>query len=108
MVPENKTVVLTGHAELFTPKPSTPAPSPPPRPRPHPVLTLSVAARTAFLSRLSLQVYCRVSLENVLIRDVLPLCFFSLYALVFYVYCRVIPDVLSLMFFHVPPLGFLK
>ena len=31
-----------------------------------------------------------------------------LYALVFYVYCRVIPDVLSLMFFHVPPLGFLK
>ena len=27
--------------------------------------------------------------------------------LVFYVYCRVIPDVLSLMFFHVPPLGFL-
>ena len=35
-------------------------------------------------------------------------CFFLLYALVFYVYCRVIPDVLSLMFFHVPPLGFLK
>ena len=29
--------------------------------------------------------------------------FFLLYALVFYVYCRVIPDVLSLMFFHVPP-----
>ena len=26
-------------------------------------------------------------------------CFFLLYALVFYVYCRVIPDVLSLMFF---------
>ena len=26
----------------------------------------------------------------------------------FYVYCRVIPDVLSLMFFHVPTLGFLK
>ena len=35
-------------------------------------------------------------------------CFSLLYALVFYVYCRVIPDVLSLMFFHVPPLGFLK
>ena len=35
-------------------------------------------------------------------------CFFLLYALVFYVYCRVIPDVLSLIFFHVPPLGFLK
>ena len=35
-------------------------------------------------------------------------CFFLLYALVFYVHCRVIPDVLSLMFFHVPPLGFLK
>ena len=35
-------------------------------------------------------------------------CFFLLYALVFYFYCRVIPDVLSLMFFHVPPLGFLK
>ena len=35
-------------------------------------------------------------------------CFFLLYALVFCVYCRVIPDVLSLMFFHVPPLGFLK
>ena len=35
-------------------------------------------------------------------------CFFSLYALVFYVYCCVIPDVLSLMFFHVPPLGILK
>ena len=35
-------------------------------------------------------------------------CFFLLYALVFYVYCRVIPDVLSLMFFHVPSLGFLK
>ena len=32
-------------------------------------------------------------------------CFFLLYALVFYVYCRVLPDVLSLMFFHVPPLG---
>ena len=26
-------------------------------------------------------------------------CFFLLYALVFYVYCRVSPDVLSLMFF---------
>ena len=36
------------------------------------------------------------------------ICFFLLYALVFYVYCRVIPDVLSLMFFHVPPLGFLQ
>ena len=35
-------------------------------------------------------------------------CFFLLYALAFYVYCRVIPDVLSLIFFHVPPLGFLK
>ena len=35
-------------------------------------------------------------------------CFFLLYALVFYVYCRVLPYVLSLMFFHVPPLGFLK
>ena len=35
-------------------------------------------------------------------------CFFLLYALVFYVDCRVIPDVHSLMFFHVPPLGFLK
>ena len=35
-------------------------------------------------------------------------CFFLLYALVLYVYCRVLPDVLSLMFFHVPPLGFLK
>jgi len=35
-------------------------------------------------------------------------CLFLLYALVFYVYWRVIPDVLSLMFFHVPPLGFLK
>ena len=35
-------------------------------------------------------------------------CFFLLYALVFYVYCCVLPDVLSLMFFHVPPLGFLK
>ena len=34
--------------------------------------------------------------------------FFLLCALVIYVYCRVIPDVLSLMFFHVPPLGFLK
>ena len=33
-------------------------------------------------------------------------CFFSLYALVFYVYCCVIPDVLSLMFFHVPHWGF--
>ena len=32
-------------------------------------------------------------------------CFFLLYAIVFYVYCRVLPDVLSLMFFHVPPLG---
>ena len=32
-------------------------------------------------------------------------CFFLLYALVFYVYCRVIRDVLSLMFFHVPPTG---
>ena len=27
-------------------------------------------------------------------------CFFLLYALVFYVYRRVLPDVLSLMFFH--------
>ena len=27
-------------------------------------------------------------------------CFFLLYARVFYVYCRVLPDVLSLMFFH--------
>ena len=27
-------------------------------------------------------------------------CFFLLHALVFYVYCRVLPDVLSLMFFH--------
>ena len=35
-------------------------------------------------------------------------CFLLLYAFVFYVYCRVIPDVLSLMFFPVPPLGFLK
>ena len=35
-------------------------------------------------------------------------CFFLLYVLVFYVYCRVIPDVLSLMFFHVLRLGFLK
>ena len=35
-------------------------------------------------------------------------CFFLLYALVIYVYCRVLPDVLSLMFFHAPPLGFLK
>ena len=35
-------------------------------------------------------------------------CFFLLYALVFYVYCSVIPDVLSLMFFHVHSLGFLK
>ena len=35
-------------------------------------------------------------------------CFFLLYALVFYVYCRVLPDVFSLMFFHVPPQGFLK
>ena len=34
--------------------------------------------------------------------------FSFLYALVFYVYCRVLPDVFSLMFFHVPPLGFLK
>ena len=33
-------------------------------------------------------------------------CFFLLYALVFYVYCRVIPDVLSLMFFRVPHWGF--
>ena len=72
VVPENKTVVLTRHAESSTPKPSAPGPSPPPRPRPHPVLTLFVAARTAFLSRLSLQVYCRVSLENVLIGDALP------------------------------------
>ena len=40
--------------------------------------------------------------------DFVAVCFFLLYALVFYVYCRVIPDVLSLMFFHVPPLGFLK
>ena len=31
-------------------------------------------------------------------------CFFLLYALVFHVYCRVLPHVLSLMFFHVPPL----
>ena len=37
-------------------------------------------------------------------------CFFLLYALVFYVYCLVLPDVLSLMFFHVftASLGFLK
>ena len=35
-------------------------------------------------------------------------CFFLLRALVFYVYCRVLPDVLSLMLFRVPPLGFLK
>ena len=35
-------------------------------------------------------------------------CLFLLYALLFYVYCRVLPDVLSLMFFHVPPMGFLK
>ena len=28
-------------------------------------------------------------------------CFF-----LFYVYCRVLPDVLSLMFFYVPPLGY--
>ena len=37
-------------------------------------------------------------------------CFFLSYALVFFnVYCRVLPDVLqSLMFFHVPPLGFLE
>ena len=35
-------------------------------------------------------------------------CLFLLYALVFYVYCRVLPDVLSLMFYHVPPLEFLK
>ena len=35
-------------------------------------------------------------------------CFFLLYALVFYVYCRVLPDVLSLMFFHVWYMGFLK
>ena len=40
--------------------------------------------------------------------DFVAVCFFLLYALVFYVYCRVLPDVLSLMFFHVPPLGFLK
>ena len=33
-------------------------------------------------------------------------CFFLLYALIFYVYCRVLPDVLSLMFFYVPPLGY--
>ena len=32
-------------------------------------------------------------------------CFFLLYALIFYVYCCVLPDVLSLMFFHVPPSG---
>ena len=31
---------------------------------------------------------------------VAAVCFFLLYALVFYVYCRVLPDVLSLMFFH--------
>jgi len=35
-------------------------------------------------------------------------CFFLLYARVFYVYYRVLPDILSLMFFHVPQLGFLK
>ena len=38
-------------------------------------------------------------------------CFFLLYVLVVYVYCRVLPDVLSLVFFYVPPLralGFLK
>ena len=40
--------------------------------------------------------------------DFVFVCFFLLYALVFYAYCRVISDVLSLMFFHVPPLGFLK
>ena len=28
-------------------------------------------------------------------------CLFLLYALVFYVYCRVLPDVLSLTFFHI-------
>ena len=38
------------------------------------------------------------------------LAFVVVVVVVFYVdiYCRVIPDVLSLMFFHVPPLGFLK
>ena len=35
-------------------------------------------------------------------------CFFLLYAFVFYVYYRVLPDILSLMFFYVPLLGFLK
>ena len=35
-------------------------------------------------------------------------CLFLLYALAFYVYFRVLPDVLSLMFFHTHPLGFLK
>ena len=39
---------------------------------------------------------------------VVAVSFFLLYVFVFYVYCRVLPDVLSLMFFHVPPLGFLK
>ena len=37
---------------------------------------------------------------------VVAVCFFLFYALVFYVFCRVLPDV-SLVFFHVPPLGFL-
>ena len=35
-------------------------------------------------------------------------CFFLLYGLVFYVYYRVISDVLSFMFFHVGYMGFLK
>ena len=44
----------------------------------------------------------------VFVFDFVAVCFILLYALVFYVYCRVLPDVLSWMFFHVPPLGFLK
>ena len=40
---------------------------------------------------------------------VVAVCFLLLYALVFFlnVYCRVLPDVLSLMFFHAPR-GFLQ
>ena len=53
--------------------------------------------------------YCFfLEMRTILFLFLLPFVSFCCMHFVFYVYCRVLPDVLSLMFFHVPPLGFLK
>ena len=52
--------------------------------------------------------FCFLEMHMILFFVFVFVCFFLLNALVFYVYCRVLPDVPSLKFFQVPPLGFLK